>query len=221
MAEINSVEYEHRLTNMATENGHEQEHEVQHPTSPAHTFAPTTLRSPAMRNSVNSPDYREAMLGAQRTYGNRAVQRCLQHGRGRCSARSGALTTSVQRFQGPDSDWWKTTGGNAAGGVFNTIAAIPGIGNGVSAFTAGGTLTASTIAGLMGEEQEAKKLRHASSYFGMHAIPGFGNALAAKHAAQDWGAFGENLAGRQAENSAQSWERDTAPHIDQLLGSLF
>jgi|SRR5687768_10452235 len=221
MADINPTEYEHRYRERDTQGDRQPRYNADQASIAARDFNPSTLLDPAMGSRANASAHARAIHDAQHIYGNRAVQRCFQRGGEPSLAHSSALTKSVQRFQGPDSDWWKKTGVNGVMGLSNTVAALPGIGNLGSGMLAGGYLTASTIAGLMGEDQEAKKLRHGASYFGMHAIPGIGNALAAKHAAQDWGAFGENLSGRQAEGSGQSWERDTAPHIDQLLASLF
>ena len=221
MATTDTVEYERSTRRNAGQSDYQPERESGDLSSQPHGPTLDSALHAGSRQSTNAPVRAQAILSAQRTYGNRAVQRFCQHGRGSPLAHSDALTISVQRFQGPDSDWWKTTGINGAMGLSNTVAALPGIGNLGSGLLAGGFLTGSTIAGLTGNEEEAKKLRGGASYFGMHAIPGIGNALAAKHAAQDWGAFGENLSGRQAEGSAQSWGRETVPNLDKFLASLF
>ena len=133
----------------------------------------------------------------------------------------GPSARPVQRFQAPNGDWLMDAGANAGLGIYNSIEAIPGIGNALSLATGAGAGVGAIGASIAGEKETAQQFGRLSEYHGMHAIPGIGNMMAAKHAAQDFGAAGSNLAGKPGENSVQQWDRETAPPLEAFLRSLW
>jgi hypothetical protein len=202
MAEINSVEYEHRLRHRDIEGGNGPEQGVAQSPTPTFGLMPSTLRSPAVRNSVNATAYRDTMLGAQRTYGNRAVQ----------------------RYRGPDEQWMWNTFSNAGSAATGLVGALPIVGNVLNAGVAGSQGINSALQYAMGNKDQAQYMAHQAQNNALNAIPLYGNVRSGAQGVHDAGAFYNNLFGGGStppETSGDIYHRESGPKLDDFLSSLF
>jgi hypothetical protein len=126
----------------------------------------------------------------------------------------------VQCYRPPDEDWQNRRQDAFVGGAFNSLEALPGIGNMMSAIAGQGAAIASLTAD---DPREAERHRQRAKQNFFHAIPGIGNLSAARDATQDWGAYsdlGKGVA-TPPQTSEERWVSETGPTIDKLFDSIF
>jgi len=184
---------EHRTRNTSTQQEHSTTQAGTENSQSDLALSRSLLSDSRINSSANSALRASSIQGMQQTHGNRAVQRSIQQS-------ASTASVPVQREWDQKASDQRMRQGNfdalSFEGLKNSIEAIPGFGNGVSALMGVAQLGGAGINALMGDKPDVTDdMLSRSGYEFMHAVPLLGNYLAGRDSWRDYDSADKALSG--------------------------